>query len=89
MGYLFLQSLVPTIPASFLTLGSQPLYPIYEELPRLWGLSAMSDQVIAGLIMKIIGGLIIWGFIAWVFFSWWNDEQKYGAVDHTVRSTPR
>ncbi len=88
MGYLFLQSLVPTIPASFLTLGSKPLYPIYEQLPRLWDLSAMSDQVIAGLIMKIGGGLIIWGFIAWVFFSWWNEEQKYGAVDHKVRTVP-
>ena len=40
MGYLFLQSLVPTIPASFLTLGDKPLYPIYETLPRLWGISA-------------------------------------------------
>ena len=40
------------------------------------------------LLSAIIGGLIIWGFIAWVFFSWWNDEQKYGAVDHKVRTKP-
>jgi len=76
MGYLFLQSLVPTIPASFLTLGDNALYPIYETLPRIWGLSAHSDQVIAGLIMKLGGGLLLWGFIAWVFFSWWNDEHR-------------
>ena len=44
MGYLFLQSLVPTIPASFLTLGDNPLYTIYETLPRVWGLSAHSDH---------------------------------------------
>ena len=81
MGYLFLQSLVPTIPASFLTLGDNALYPIDETLPRVWGLSAHSDQVIAGLIMKLGGGLLLWGFIAWVFFSWWNEEQRYGAVD--------
>ena len=68
MGYLFLQSLVPTIPASFLTLGDNPLYTIYETLPRIWGLSAHSDQVIAGLIMKLGGGMLLWGFIAWVFF---------------------
>ncbi|MGH2725839.1 MAG: cytochrome c oxidase assembly protein, partial [Actinomycetota bacterium] len=30
MLYLFLQSLVPTIPASFLTFGSKPLYHVYE-----------------------------------------------------------
>ncbi len=81
MGYLFLQSLVPTIPASFLTLGDNPLYPIYETLPRLWGISAHADQVIGGLIMKLGGGLLLWGFIAWVFFSWWNEEQRYGAAD--------
>ncbi len=79
MGYLFLQSLVPTVPASFLTLGDAPLYKIYETFPRLWGISAHTDQVIAGLIMKLGGGLLLWGFIAGVFFSWWADEQRYSA----------
>jgi hypothetical protein len=37
----------------------------------------MSDQIIAGLIMKLGGGLILWGFIAWIFFSWYAEEQKY------------
>jgi len=78
MGYLFLQSLVPTIPASFLTLGETPLYPIYETFPRLWGISALTDQVVAGLIMKLGGGLILWGFIAGVFFTWWAEEQRHG-----------
>ena len=77
MGYLFLQSLVPTIPASFMTLGSEPLYPIYESFERLWGIRVMTDQIIAGLMMKIGGGLILWGFIAWVFFSWHANEQQY------------
>jgi putative membrane protein len=77
MGYLFLQSLVPTVPASFLTLGDHPLYKVYETMPRLWGISAHSDQVIAGLIMKFGGGLILWIAIAWTFFSWYNEEQRY------------
>lgn len=84
MGYLFLQSLVPTIPASFLTLGESALYPIYETFPRLWGISAHSDQVIAGLIMKIGGGMLIWGFIAGIFFSWWAEEQKYAPPTRTI-----
>lgn len=77
MGYVFLQSLVPTIPASFMTLGSTPLYEIYTTFPRLWGISAMTDQILAGLIMKIGGGLILWTAIAWIFFSWYNEEQGY------------
>lgn len=81
MGYLFLQSLVPTVPASFLTLTDEPFYRIYETLPRLGGISAHTDQVVAGLIMKIGGGLLLWGFIAGVFFTWWSDEQRYSATD--------
>ncbi len=80
MGYLFLQSLVPTIPASFLTLGDDPLYKIYETFPRLWGISAHTDQVLAGFIMKFGGGLLLWGAITWVFFSWYKEEQRYGLI---------
>ena len=76
MGYLFLQSLVPTIPASFLTLGSSPLYANYEAFPRLWGLSPLDDQIVAGLIMKLGGGAILWFAIAFVFFKWSADEQR-------------
>src|SRR6185295_8800853 len=50
MLYLFLQSLAPTIPASFLTFGHTPLYPVYATFPRIWGIDALTDQLIAGLI---------------------------------------
>ncbi|HLB39052.1 MAG TPA: cytochrome c oxidase assembly protein [Actinomycetota bacterium] len=76
MLYLFVQSLVPTIPASFLTFGHQPLYQVYETFPRLLGVSALTDQLIAGLIMKIVGGLILWGYIAVVFFRWGARERQ-------------
>ena len=78
MLYLFLQSLAPTIPASFLTFGQEPLYPIYVTFPRIWGISALDDQLVAGLIMKIVGGAILWGVIATVFFRWANREQREG-----------
>jgi hypothetical protein len=38
-------------------------------------LSALDDQLIAGLVMKIAGGLILWGFIAVIFFDWHAREQ--------------
>ena len=41
MLYLFLQSLAPTIPASFLTFGDHLLYPVYGTFPRIWGISAL------------------------------------------------
>jgi putative membrane protein len=76
MLYLFVQSLLPTIPAAWLTWASEPVYRAYANLPKLWGLSAVDDQRIAGLVMKIIGGLVLWGFIAAVFFRWaWREER--------------
>lgn len=78
MLYLFLQSLVPTIPASFLTFGDHPLYRVYEGFPRLWGISAHTDQLVAGLIMKILGGFILWSVIAVLWFRWWSLEHREG-----------
>ena len=78
MLFLFLQSLVPTVPASFLTFGSKPLYHVYETFPRLWGMWAHTDQLVAGLIMKIGGGAILWGAIAVMFFRWYEIEHREG-----------
>lgn len=78
MLYLFLQSIVPTVPASFLTFGSKPLYAFYEQVPRIWGWSAITDQTIAGLIMKLVGGFILWSVIVVVFFKWYLVEQGEG-----------
>ncbi len=76
MIYLFLQSLAPTIPASFLTFGHTPLYPVYASFPRIWGMSVLTDQLIAGLIMKLVGSAILWGVIATIYFRWYAKEQR-------------
>ena len=76
MVFLFLQTIVPTVPASFLTFGDHPLYRRYELLPKLWGLSALDDQLIAGLIMKIAAGLLLMTLIAVIFFRWVATEDS-------------
>ncbi len=76
MLFLFGQSIVPTVPASFLTFASTPIYLAYEQAPRIWGISAVTDQMMAGLIMKIGGGLLLWSVIALLFFKWYSSEQK-------------
>ena len=94
MLYLFLQSIVPTVPASFLTFGSQPLYHFYATVPRIWGISVLTDQLIAGLIMKLGGGAVLWGVITAVFFRWYGQERssegwdalKWRDVEQEIRS---
>jgi putative membrane protein len=74
--YLFGLSILPTVPASFLTFSRFPLYELYELSPRVFdALDPIVDQQIAGLGMKIGGGMIIWAIMAVMFFRWASSEQ--------------
>jgi len=84
--YLFAQSIVPTVPASFLVFGQRPLYHFYEHVPRLWGLSAGEDQRIAGLIMKLGEGALLWCIVAVLFFRWCAQSD---AADRQARHLAR
>jgi putative membrane protein len=76
MIYLFLQSVIPTVPASFLTFASTPIYSVYEGFPRLWGMDVVTDLRVSGLIMKLGGGLLLWLAIAIIFFRWSAREER-------------
>jgi len=89
MLYLFAWSVVPTIPASFLTFGSSPLYKYYEHVPHLYGLTTLTDQQTAGLIMKIGAGLLLWGIIAVVFFRWASEEERANTPRHGLDEMDR
>jgi len=41
-----------------------------------WGFSTVDDQRLAGLIMKIGGGLLLWLVIAVIFFRWAGEEDR-------------
>ena len=70
MIFLFLNSVLPTVPGAFLTVADNPIYRVYNHDVRLWDISAVQDQQAAGLIMKLGGGFYIWGLIAFLFFRW-------------------
>jgi putative membrane protein len=76
MLYLFLQTIVPTVPASFLTFADHPIYHFYETIPRWFSIPVLEDQRIAGLEMKILGGLLLWSVIAVLFFRWSSKEER-------------
>jgi len=89
MLYLFAWSVVPTIPASFLTFGTSPIYKFYEHVPHLYGLSTLQDQQAAGLIMKIGAGLLLWLIIAVVFFRWASEEERANTPRHGLDEMDR
>lgn len=75
MAYLFVQSLLPAVMASFITFADHPVYHFYANAPRLWHISPVDDQQIAGGMMKLVGSIIIWSFMAVIFFRWYAREE--------------
>ncbi len=66
--FLFLATLQSTALSAIITLTESVLYTYYESVPRLWGLSAAEDQMIAGLIMWIPGAGIYFTVLTVLFF---------------------
>jgi putative membrane protein len=84
MIYLFAQSIIPTVPAAWLTFADGAVYSSYDHAHRMWDLSVGDDQQMAGLIMKVVGGFYLWGIITVKFFRWVSVER-----DHVPGSRPR
>ena len=81
IGYLFLVTILPTVPASFLTFTNRFLYSdAYPTLDRLWGIDRVVDQQVAGLLMKLGGGIILWTMITVIFFRWASEERREDAA---------
>lgn len=76
MVYLFLQSVVPTVPGGWLTFAQNPVYRVYDRPYRLWDISVLSDQQAAGAIMKIFGGFYLWLIIGYLFFKWAGSAER-------------
>ncbi|HUR18719.1 MAG TPA: cytochrome c oxidase assembly protein [Acidimicrobiales bacterium] len=95
MLYVFLQSVVPTVPASFLTFGDGVLYRFYAHVPRPFSITAIDDQQVAGAMMKVYAGALLWGVIVSMFFRWYareerdkvNDVLRWEDVDEELRRT--
>ena len=81
MIYLFLMSVVPTVPAAWLTFAEGAVYKHYDTAVLVWGLSVTTDQQIAGAIMKTGGAIFLWSIVVFLFFkrfsAGFSAEQSY------------
>ena len=75
MGYLILCTVLMTLPYLFLTFAELPFYSTYELAPPVGSLSTREDQRLAGLIMRIGGGAILWSGAGILFWLWYRDEN--------------
>lgn len=84
MPYLFLQSIIPTVPAGWLTFAEGVVYKSYDHTYRLWGISVVNDQQLAGMTMKVVGGFYLWTLITVLFVRFVHASEH----DDRARGVP-
>lgn len=88
MMYLFLNTIVPTVPASFLTFSHEPIFLTYGDAAMSWGLTALEDQIIGGVIMKLGGGFYLLAVIVWLWVKWTREEREWDRIERQLAETP-
>lgn len=92
MIYLFLMSVVPTVPAAWLAFADEAVYKHYDIPVRMFGWSVTADQQVAGAVMKSGGSIFLWSVIIFIFFrrfiKGFSEEQSYrsDSIDEIPRS---
>lgn len=83
MLYLFVSSIIPTVPGAWLTFAEGAVYRVYDIPTRLFDISVTQDQQAAGLIMKLAAGSWLWLLITITFFRWsarHDEADRHGLV---------
>ena len=73
--YMFVSGMPIVLLGAGLTFAS-PLYAPYIAAPRVWGISAATDQQLGGLIMWIPGNIIFIIIMSALFLRWMQKKEK-------------
>lgn len=73
---LFALSLVPTVPASALTLMQRSPYLVYDGAAQALGVSPLHDLWAAGLLAKVGGSVALWTAAIVLFFRWAAESDR-------------
>jgi cytochrome c oxidase assembly factor CtaG len=86
IALLFITGSVGDLIGLTLVLAGHPLYPFYETAVNPWGLSALADQRLSGLVMLISGASITFGGVFLILArSVPGDEWVMGEAPITER----
>jgi putative membrane protein len=76
VAYLIFATVANTSVFIYLTFTHLPVYATYELAPPIPWISAREDQQVAGLLMKMGGGVVLWTAIGVQFVRWYQAEQE-------------
>lgn len=77
--YLLAGSIVQIPLFGILTFSPDVLYPTYRDAPRLLALTALEDQQLGAVLMKLSAMLFMFGTLAIVFFRWYAEDRARGS----------
>lgn len=69
LGYIVVVRLLETVLGNVFVWSGTVFYATYEQAERLWGISPLADQGLAGSLMLIEGSLVTIGALAWLFLK--------------------
>lgn len=89
MIYLFITSLVPTVPGAWLVFAEGAVYHVYDIPQRMFDISVTTDQQVAGAIMKLGAGTYLWAVITLLFFTWSAQNERADKAATAARRAGR
>jgi cytochrome c oxidase assembly factor CtaG len=81
-AYLFLAFVLASPLGLLLALLPSPIYDFYVEAPRIWGVSPLQDQQIAGVAMAVSEAVVFFGVFAWFFVRFMAEEEAGYSQPH-------
>jgi len=76
IAYLFASMVFMTAPGAMITFSDLPLYATYELAPPIAGVSALEDQRLAGIFMRLGASIVVILAISIVFLRWNRREVR-------------
>jgi cytochrome c oxidase assembly factor CtaG len=86
MLYIFSLAIPSTSLAAVLTFAHTPLYPFYVTVPHLFGLDALQDQRLGGLLMWLPIHMVLLLAGGIIFFNWFSSpEKKENRISYRIK----
>lgn len=80
MAYIFINGLLLTPACALITFAGTPLFETYMNAPQLFQYhSLLEDQVLGGVLMKLMQEASYGSVLAYTFFRWYHSEKRKDA----------
>jgi cytochrome c oxidase assembly factor CtaG len=84
VAYIFTTAIHSGALGALLTFAPALVYPIYAGRTGAWGLSALEDQQLGGLIMWVPSGVVFIAIGLWLFAAWLQESERRVLISTSV-----